>query len=106
AVTNAANRSWIGEASVGTVGAQAGAYPLPVGPAAGTATISRAGPPPAIEPAPLPPAPSGLSGDVLSPGTVLGRYRIEGPLGGGGMGNVYRSVHIHMQRPAALKVLH
>lgn len=39
-------------------------------------------------------------------GQTLGNYRIESRLGSGGMGEVYRAVHIHLNRPAALKVLH
>jgi serine/threonine protein kinase len=39
-------------------------------------------------------------------GQQLGNYRIEERLGVGGMGEVYRAVHIHLNRPAAIKVLH
>lgn len=35
-----------------------------------------------------------------------GRYVIEGPIGGGGMGTVYRAIHNRMRRPFAIKILH
>jgi len=39
-------------------------------------------------------------------GHNLGNYRIVSRLGRGGMGEVYRAVHILLNRPAAIKVLH
>lgn len=45
--------------------------------------------------------PSGaLTGQILD-----GRYRIEGVVGQGGMGKVYRAMHIHIDTPVAIKVL-
>ncbi|HLX59447.1 MAG TPA: FHA domain-containing serine/threonine-protein kinase, partial [Ktedonobacteraceae bacterium] len=38
-------------------------------------------------------------------GQTLGQYRIEAPLGSGGMGQVYRGVHKLLGRPAAIKVM-
>lgn len=43
--------------------------------------------------------------EELAPGTIVGEYRIEGPLGKGGFGEVYRAVHPIIQKPAAIKVL-
>ncbi|MCB9593208.1 MAG: serine/threonine protein kinase [Sandaracinaceae bacterium] len=43
----------------------------------------------------------------LVPGDLLdGKYRIEGLLGGGGIGAVYRAVQLPLERPVAIKVLH
>lgn len=39
-------------------------------------------------------------------GQTLGNYRIETLLGTGGMGEVYRAVHVRLQRAAAIKVMH
>ncbi len=39
-------------------------------------------------------------------GVIVGNYRIVGELGRGGMGVVYRAEHVHLGRPAALKMLH
>ena len=39
-------------------------------------------------------------------GQTLGNYKIESLLGTGGMGQVYKASHVHLNRPAALKVLH
>jgi serine/threonine protein kinase/tetratricopeptide (TPR) repeat protein len=45
------------------------------------------------------------SGSVLAAGTLIGTYRIDGPLGAGGMGIVYRATDTKLNRPAAIKVL-
>ena len=38
-------------------------------------------------------------------GQTIGNYKIEALLGTGGMGQVFRARHIHLDRPAALKLL-
>ncbi len=45
----------------------------------------------------------GLS--TLVPGQVVGRYRIEAPLGEGGMGEVYRAHDTMLRRAVALKIV-
>jgi CheY-like chemotaxis protein len=55
--------------------------------------------PPVTHPGPPP-------GEVLAPGAVLeGRYRIEGSIGAGSFGSVYRATHLELDRPVAVKVL-
>src|SRR5438132_3671832 len=41
---------------------------------------------------------------LMTPGTRLGPYRIEGPLDKGGMGEVFRAVDTRLGRPVAIKV--
>src|SRR5579863_627415 len=40
---------------------------------------------------------------VLTPGTQLGPYKIAGPLGSGGMGEVFRAVDTRLGRAVAIK---
>jgi serine/threonine protein kinase len=40
----------------------------------------------------------------LPPGSRLGPYRIETPIGAGGMGSVFRGVDTRLNRPVAIKV--
>ncbi|MBA3710476.1 MAG: serine/threonine protein kinase, partial [Planctomycetes bacterium] len=48
---------------------------------------------------------SSVAGESLERGRVIAGYRIEGLLGKGGMGQVYRATQLSVQRPVALKVL-
>ena len=43
---------------------------------------------------------------TFAPGVHLGPYEILGPLGAGGMGEVYRARDPRLQRDVAIKVLH
>jgi serine/threonine protein kinase len=43
--------------------------------------------------------------DSVSVGTLIGVYRVEGPLGEGGMGTVYRATDTKLNRPVAIKLL-
>ena len=42
---------------------------------------------------------------TLSPGTTLGAYEIQSPLGAGGMGEVYRARDTRLDRTVAIKIL-
>lgn len=46
------------------------------------------------------------SGDELIGQTLAGKYRIDERISEGGMGTVYRGVHILMEKAVAIKVLH
>ena len=41
----------------------------------------------------------------LEPGTTLGPYQIDAPLGAGGMGEIYKATDTRLDRTVAIKVL-
>ena len=42
---------------------------------------------------------------MLAKGTTISGYRVDGPLGEGGMGTVYRATQLSLNRTVALKIL-
>ncbi len=42
--------------------------------------------------------------EALAAGVQLGPYRIEGPIGSGGMGAVYKAIDARLNRPVAIKI--
>ena len=43
---------------------------------------------------------------MIEPGQQIENYRIDGVLGQGGMGTIYRATDVNLSRPVAMKVMH
>jgi hypothetical protein len=74
----------------------------PANPASAPTLISHADLPPR---APSGDASSGANAVILPSGRIIAGYRIEGQIGSGGMGQVYRATQLSMNRQVAFKVL-
>src|SRR5437763_1808220 len=69
------------------------------------APLVGSAPPGATATAPPGTPPAGPPGPGLAEGQQLGHFRIEKPLGAGGMGEVYLATDLALDRPVAIKVL-
>lgn len=47
-----------------------------------------------------------MIGGMIQPGREIENYRIDGVIGKGGMGTIYRATDVNLMRPVAVKVMH